>query len=484
MSKKEALPTTTTTTSTTTTTIIPVARPPPPPPRQEANAIKTYGALAHATLGPALGGAVSALQLLACWGLAVTYCVTGGASLASFFNFGTGALWALAFGVAQFPVAVVAPDLERLAGVSAGGAMASALYASAAVAASARALLMAKGGVSSSSGGMGGLRSEGGGSGQVVVIDDVSTRGMTTTTASLWSSLDAVSTILFAFGGHFVLPEIAAACSSPSSSSSTSSTSSSSFSSSSSSSSSSPSPSPIMLSAVKASYVAVALSYFSVAASGAAAFGRGVADDVLLSRGAGPGPLVAAANAAVCLHVAAGFHVFSQPCYSRFESWFRRREWRGRRVAAAAATAATTAAAAAGSTEAAAAAAASETPSPSSSSAFSLDSTAIAARAVYVLAVATAAAALPFFSVCMALVGALAFAPATFVLPPAFAYYWPPSTSNSSSSSSSSSISSKIRRRRTLHGAMAASFGVLSLACAISATRGLVVALERRMSGG
>lgn len=249
-----------------------------------------------------------------------------------------------------------------------------------------------------------------------------------------------------------------------------------------------------MVPAVKASYVAVALSYFSVAASGAAAFGGGVADDVLLSAGAGPAALVACANAAVCLHVAAGFHVFSQPCYSGFEGCFERRRWfggGGGGVGAGGAGGAafsssssgdpkaatslptTTAEAAAAATAAAPAAAAAVSPPSSLSNAATATTRAssAAARLCYVLLVAAVAAALPFFSVCMTLVGALAFAPATFVLPPAFAFF---------------SRSPSIRRdgrRRAWHGTMALTFGLLSLACSVSAARGLVVALRARLRG-
>lgn len=396
--------------------------------------------------------------------LAVTYCVTGGSSLHSITGLLSPAAWSFLFGAAQFPIALAAPDLERLAGVSAGGALASLLYASAAVAASARVLLLP-----ATKGGGGGPLSPPSGSGEGI--------------SSPWRALDAASTILFAFGGHFVLPEIAASLS-PSTSSSRSS-------SSSSHSSSSPSP---MVPAVKASYVAVALSYFSVAASGAAAFGGGVADDVLLSAGAGPAALVACANAAVCLHVAAGFHVFSQPCYSGFEGCFERRRWfgggRGGMGAGGAGGAAfsssssgdpkaatslptTTAEAAAAATAAAPATAAAVSPPSSLSNAATATTRAssAAARLCYVLLVAAVAAALPFFSVCMTLVGALAFAPATFVLPPAFAFF---------------SRSPSIRRdgrRRVWHGTMALTFGLLSLACSVSAARGLVVALRARLRG-
>ena len=248
-----------------------------------------------------------------------------------------------------------------------------------------------------------------------------------------------------------------------------------------------------MFSAVKASYLAVALSYFSVAAAGAAAFGERVADDVLLSAGAGPAALIACANAAVCFHVAAGFHVFSQPCYSGFEGWFerqRRRVGGGAggggpclcsstssggakkaapslpRTTAEAAAAVAAAAAAAAAPAAAAASAAAAVPTTSSHPPHSA-----AARLCYVLLVAAAAAALPFFSVCMALVGALAFAPATFVLPPAFAFF------------SRSPAARRSKGRRALHGSMALTFGALSLACSVSAARGLVVALRSRLRG-
>lgn len=99
------------------------------------------------------------------------------------------AAWAFLFGILQFPVAVVAPDLERLAGVSAGGALASLLYASAAVVASVRVLLATKG-----NGGVGGAE----------VATESGRSAASSSSSSAWQVLDACSTILFAFGGHFV----------------------------------------------------------------------------------------------------------------------------------------------------------------------------------------------------------------------------------------------------------------------------------------
>lgn len=122
--------------------------------------------------------------------LAVTYCVTGGASLHSLTGGGLGlspAAWALLFGLAQFPVAVAAPDLERLAGVSAGGALASLLYASAAVAASARVLLLA---AARSAG-------EGGGGGGAGSLSPPENSPSAPLPSSPWRVLDAASTILF-----------------------------------------------------------------------------------------------------------------------------------------------------------------------------------------------------------------------------------------------------------------------------------------------
>ena len=112
------------------------------------------------------------------------------------------AAWALLFGLAQYPVSLAAPRLEELAGVSAGGALASLLYASAAVVASARVLSMAAG-------------NGGGGGGTLPPPESEDGEG---SSSSPWRVLDAASTILFAFGGHFVLPEIAASLSSPPSS--------------------------------------------------------------------------------------------------------------------------------------------------------------------------------------------------------------------------------------------------------------------------
>jgi len=408
------------------------------------------------------------------------------------------AAWAFLFGILQFPVAVVAPDLERLAGVSAGGALASLLYASAAVVASVRVLLATKG-----NGGVGGAE----------VATERGRSAASSSSSSAWQVLDACSTILFAFGGHFVscfvsfsflwareargrrrrqkeketkkltlfflslssksvkkkknhfkvLPEIAASLSSSSSSLSSSPH------------SAPPSSSP-MFPAVRASYLAVALSYFSVAAAGAAAFGARVADDVLLSDGAGPSALIAAANAAVCFHVAAGFHVFSQPCYSRFEGWFEGRGWfgggGGGDQRAAAASLPTTAAEAPPPAPPAPAAGAAGAVSVSPASAPApMTRASLAARLCYVFLVAASAAALPFFSVCMSLVGALAFAPATFVLPPAFAFF------------SRAPSMRRNKRRRAVHGAMTLAFGILSVACLVSAARGLVVALDRRLRG-
>jgi amino acid permease len=312
------------------------------------NAGATYAELA-APLGPRAAAATGAAQLVAAAGLSVAYAVTAGASAAALAP-GGPALWTLLFGVAQvtaaretvargpsegggevevgawraparplsplpasqFPVAVLAPDFHDLAPVSAAGTAASCLYVCAAVVASARAL-----------------------------ADPA--RPPTPPilgSPSLLARVAAVGTVGFAFGGHFVVAGARAAMASPAKAPA----------------------------AVASSYLFVAAAYGAVAVTGAASFGGSVADDVLLSPGAGPRGLAAAANAAVVLHVAAGLHLFSQPCFQ--------------------------------------AAAARLGPA--------------AGRAAYLACVTAAAVALPFFGEVMALVGAALFLPATFCAPQLF----------------------------------------------------------------
>jgi hypothetical protein len=270
----------------------------------------TYADLA-APLGPRAAAAVGASQLAACGGLSVAYTITAGASAAALLP-GGQTLWTVAFGAVQLPIAVAFPNFHALRAVSLVGTAASIYYvAAAAVTAS---LAAAAG-----------------------------PPPPPVTGGSLLARVSAVGTVGFAFGGHYVVAgareSVKRAAMTP---------------------------------AVAASYAAVTLSYFSVAVSGVLAFGSAVADDVLLSRSAdAPAAarwVVAAANAAVVLHVSAGLQLFSQ--------------------------------------------------APFAAAAARLGPT--AGRAAYCAAVTATAAALPFFGEVMALVGASLFLPATFVLPHVF----------------------------------------------------------------
>ncbi len=100
----------------------------------------------------------------------------------------------------------------------------------------------------------------------------------------MFSILSALGGITFSLGGHSVLLEIQATLAEP------------------------PKAVVAMMRGISAAYVVVVVGYFLVASLGYAAFGVGVAPNVLLSI---PGPrwLIDIANFCVFIHVAAGYQV-------------------------------------------------------------------------------------------------------------------------------------------------------------------------------
>lgn len=281
-------------------------------------AATTYKDLA-APLGPRAAAAVGWSQLAACAGLSVAYTITAGASAAALLP-GSSIIWTLAFGALQFPIAVLAPDFHALRPVSLLGTAASFFYVIAAAATSA-------------------------------AVARTGPPPPPVTGGSALSRVSAIGTVGFAFGGHYVIAGARGSVRRAS-----------------------------MVPAVLTSYVFVAVSYFAVAITGVLAYGGAVADDVLLSAPAAvagaPAPparsaagwVVAAANAAVVLHVSSGLQLFSQAPFDAAAAAL------GPRLG----------------------------------------------RFVYCACVTATAVALPFFGEVMAVVGAALFLPATFVLPHAF----------------------------------------------------------------
>ena len=411
---------------------------------------------------------------IACAGLAIAYTVTAGTSLAGAIAAArsTTALHsstppnraALALGCAAFglvfsaPLSMV-PDFKALTWVSASGAIASAFYTTAAVIAAAR------------------VRGAGGPPGG---------RNPPTTSpiaaTPRWTALAALGTVTFAFGGHVIVPEVQASLASP----------------------------HAMAPAIWGAYGATALAYALVASSGAAAWGGAAAEDVLLSPGAGPPWLMAAANMAVLLHVAAGYQIFSQPIFGAMgRAWEDKKRGasggaavlevggNGRSPAPSPAPSldgvlgAATLPTAPSSTRRAAGKAAATAPGgpPGHAAAggaglmvraLRLDPHMAAARLAYVAATTSAAAALPFLADLMALIGAAVFTPLTFVLPPLFAVALA-SVAAAGGGAAEAAPPLSLSITRAIHLAIAGGFTVAGGVCAVAAARGLMV---RARGGG
>ncbi|KAF8060318.1 LHT2 [Scenedesmus sp. PABB004] len=283
-------------------------------------------------------------QLAVLVGIAITYTVVGGDSLAAFSNFvsrgGTAYMgkWPfyVIFGGLQLLLSLL-PSFNELSLVSLLGAIMSVAYCTIAVAMSAT--------VNPPHGSVG--------------YDPMAVpRSPVSRTMGIFN---AISSVLFAYGGHNVALEIQATIpiggKHPASSV------------------------PAMMRGVNITFVVTGLAYFGVSIVGFWAFGIGVADNVLLSFTHGPYSwVVAMADMFVVVHVAAAYQVYTQPVFQMIEVDIRRRTGAAR-VNPFLAT---------------------------------------AIRLSYVAAVTVVGIVIPFFSSLMGLVGAIAITPTTFLLPPLF----------------------------------------------------------------
>jgi amino acid permease len=107
---------------------------------------------------------------------------------------------------------------------------------------------------------------------------------------------NAITTMLFAYGGHNIALEVQATLPSP------------------------PSTVGPMMKGVNAAFVLTGVCYLLVTVTGFHAFGVGVPDNVLAGFGGDFGSAVAVANLMVVLHVAAAYQVFTQPVFDSIES--------------------------------------------------------------------------------------------------------------------------------------------------------------------
>ncbi|GBF95712.1 lysine histidine transporter 1-like [Raphidocelis subcapitata] len=173
----------------------------------------------------------------------------------------------------------------------------------------------------------------------------------------------AMSTVLFAYGGHNIALEIQATL---------------------------PRPPTVqrMMRGVNIAFVITGVLYFSVAISGYAATGAATGDNIVLSLSNGPAWLRALARAMVVVHVLAAYQVYTHPVFDWVES------------------AAGRAAARAGCAPLA--------------SAFSYGSwpSRLLLRTAHVGFTTLVAIIIPFFGELMALIGAVAITPTTYFLPP------------------------------------------------------------------
>ena len=118
------------------------------------------------------------------------------------------------------------------------------------------------------------------------------------TTEIVFGVFNALSTVLFAYGGHNIALEIQATLPFP------------------------PSTVPPMMRGVHVTFVLTGLCYFGVAIAGYWAFGTNVAGNVLLAFDNGTGRwVVAAANMMVVIHVGAAYQVYIQPLFQVRRLW-------------------------------------------------------------------------------------------------------------------------------------------------------------------
>jgi amino acid permease len=134
-----------------------------------------------------------------------------------------------------------------------------------------------------------------------------------------------------------------------------------------------------MMKGVNVTFIVTGLAYFAVSIMGFWAFGTSVADNVLLTFARGPNSwVVAMADMMVVVHVGAAYQVYTQPVFQLVENSIKRRTGRPR-------------------------------VSPP---------LAIIIRLIYVVVVTVVGIVIPFFGSLMGLVGAIAITPTTFLLPP------------------------------------------------------------------
>lgn len=261
-----------------------------------------YDQLAAYVLGERRGKLVLLpFQLAVLVGIAVTYTVVGGDSLAafaaalSFTRFGKW-FWYLVFGGLQLVLSLL-PSFDDLRWVSALGALMSALYCGIAVGTSA----------------------------SVMPDANVSYNPMAVERSPverLFGVFNALSAVFFAFGGHNVSLEVQATIAVDQYGDGRSGAPVSSV--------------PGMLKGVLITFVITGLCYFSVAILGFHAFGVAVPDNVLAAfahdagrAGSAAHILVTAANLMVVAHVAAAYQVYTQPVYNLVEERLGRARVRG-----------------------------------------------------------------------------------------------------------------------------------------------------------
>lgn len=301
-----------------------------------------YDQLADYVFGPKRGKAILLpFQLAVLIGIGITYVVVGGDSLHAFIaivnpNVLVGKwVFYVTFGVLQLLLSLL-PSFNELGMVSLLGALMSVCYCTIAVA-------------------MSGVSINSHGTGTVNYNPALVSR---TPLEKAMGIFNAMTTILFAYGGHNIALEVQATLPvSPKE----------------------PSTVPRMMKGVNWTFCITGLAYFLVSIVGFAAFGTGVGDNLLLTFKHGPTSwVVAVADMMVILHVAAAFQVYTQPVYQLIETGITKRTGR-----------------------------------PSVNPALR-----ITLRLTYVVLLTVIGVIIPFFGNLMGLVGAVGLTPTTFLLPP------------------------------------------------------------------
>ena len=235
-----------------------------------------YRDLSIHVLGPKAGWwALVPSQTAVLLGIMVLYNVAGGDSLHAAVADGGSAApprWAfyLVFAGAQLLLSQL-PDFSSLGVVSLIGAIMSATYCSIAVALS----LMAT---------------------PPPDVDYAPLANSTSRAGAVFDVFNALTTVLFAYGGHNIALEIQATL---------------------------PRPPTVrrMLRGVHIAFVATALAYFGVAATGFRALGAAAGENIVLSLHNGPAWARTLARAAVVAHVGAAYQVFAHPLFECCENF-------------------------------------------------------------------------------------------------------------------------------------------------------------------